>query len=68
MTVATKVQQAVVSAQAVIASLNGFALDTDDQQAKEMFNQLSQQQQQILDSLNARLQYIQQQEPQYNQS
>lgn len=65
MTVGTKMQQTIASAQGVLASLNAFALDTNDQAAKQMYQNLAKQQQQILDNLNARLQYIQSQEPQY---
>lgn len=67
MTVATKVQQTIASAEGVLANLKTFALDTDDQTAKDMFNNLAQQQQTILDNLKGRLNYIQEQEPQYKQ-
>ncbi len=43
------------------------ALETQDQNAKTMFQSMAQSQQTIVDSLNARLQYIQSQEPQYKQ-
>lgn len=65
MTVGTQMQQAIVSSESVAASLKGFALETDDQNVKQMFQQLSEQQQTIVDQLNNRLQYIQQEEPQY---
>lgn len=65
MTVGTKMQQTVASCQSVLANLNSFSLETQDQQAKQMFQNLSNQQQQILDNLNSRLQYIQSQEPQF---
>lgn len=65
MTVGTKMQQTVASVQGVLANLNAFSLDTDDQAAKQMYQNLAKQQQQILDNLNARLQYMQSQEPQY---
>ncbi|MEX2105106.1 MAG: DUF1657 domain-containing protein [Bacilli bacterium] len=67
MTVAIKVQQTIASAESVMANLKSFALETQDQNAKTMFQSLTQSQQTIVDSLNARLQYIQSQEPQYNQ-
>lgn len=65
MTVGTKMQQTIASAQGLVANLNSFSLDTDDQAAKQMYQNLAKQQQQILDNLNARLQYMQSQEPQY---
>lgn len=65
MTVGTKMQQTIASAEGVLANLKSFSLETQDQAAKQMFQNLSQQQQQVLDNLNARLQYIESQEPQY---
>ncbi len=50
-----------------MASLKGFALETQDQNVKQMFTQLAEQQKTIVDQLNNRLQYIQQEEPQYKQ-
>jgi hypothetical protein len=67
MTVGTQMQQAIASAQSVLSSLNTFSLETQDQQAKQMFSTLANSQQQILDTLNTRMQYIQSQEPQYKQ-
>lgn len=67
MTVGTQMQQAISSCESVLASLHSFSLETQDQNAKQMFQNLSNQQQQILDNLNARLQYIQTEEPQFKQ-
>lgn len=67
MTVGTKMQQAVVSCESTLANLKSFALDTDDQNAKQMFQNMATQQQTVLDNLNARLQYIQSEEPQFKQ-
>lgn len=65
MTVGNKMQQTIASAEGVLANLKAFALDTEDENAKNMFNSLVQTQQNVVDGLNGRLQYIQQQEPQY---
>ncbi|AIQ13774.1 DUF1657 domain-containing protein [Paenibacillus durus] len=67
MTVSTKLQQTVASAESVMANLKSFALETQDQNAKQMFQSMAQSQKTIVDSLNARLQYVQSQEPQYKQ-
>lgn len=67
MTVGTQLQQAIANCQSVLASLNTFALETQDQAAKQMYKNLSNQQQQILDNLNSRLEYIQSEEPQYRE-
>lgn len=67
MTVGTKVQQTLAIAESVLASLKIFALETQDKSAKQMYNNLVHSQQTIVDSLNSRLQYIQNQEPQFKQ-
>lgn len=67
MTVGSQMQQTIASCESTIASLHSFSLETQDQNAKQMFQNLSTQQQQILDNLKARLQFIESQEPQYKQ-
>lgn len=67
MTVGTQMQQTVANCESVAASLKSFALETNDQNAKQMFQQLAEQQQTIVENLNTRLQYIQQEEPQYKE-
>lgn len=67
MTVATKIQQAIASCESTLASLHGFALDTQDQQVKKVYQSFAQSQQMILDGLNQRLQTIQDEEPQFKQ-
>ena len=68
MTVGTKMQQTIASAESVKASLKSFALETQDQQAKQMYQQLAQSMENIIHSLQSRLNYIEQEEPQYRQS
>ncbi len=67
MTVGIKLQQTIASAESVAANLKAFALDTQDQQAKQMFTQLSQSVDNTVSTLQSRLNFIQQQEPQYRQ-
>ncbi|TQS74348.1 DUF1657 domain-containing protein [Ornithinibacillus gellani] len=67
MTVATQMQQAIASCQSVLANLNTFALETEDQNVKKMYQTLAQQQQVILDNLDARFSYIKAEEPQFNE-
>ncbi|WP_062197983.1 DUF1657 domain-containing protein [Massilibacterium senegalense] len=67
MTVVTNVQQTLASLKSAQASLETFALATDNKQAKQMFQQAAQDTQQIVDTVNQRLKDIQQEEPQYNQ-
>ncbi|MHB1683129.1 MAG: DUF1657 domain-containing protein [Bacilli bacterium] len=67
MTVGIKMQQTIASAEGVAANLKQFSLETQDQQAKQMFNQLAQTVDNTVTTLQSRLTYIQQQEPQYRQ-
>ena len=67
MTVGTKMQQTIASCEGTLANLHSFALETEDQNAKQLFQDLSTQQEQILQHLKARLQYIQSLERRYNQ-
>ena len=67
MTVGTQMQQTIASCESTLASLKSFALETQDQNVKQMFQQMADQQQTIVDNLNNRLEYIQQEEPQYKQ-
>ncbi|MFV9511121.1 DUF1657 domain-containing protein [Tepidibacillus sp. LV47] len=67
MTVGIQLQQTIASAQSVAANLKSFALQTQDQQAKQMFNQLAQNMDNTISALQARLNYITNEEPQYKQ-
>ena len=42
LTVATQIQKAIASVQSVSASMKTFSLETQDKEAKEMFQQLAQ--------------------------
>lgn len=68
MTVQTQMQQAIASAQSVEASLAQFALETQNQQAQQLFNQLAQQQNNIVTQLEGRYQQVLEEEPQFNQN
>ncbi len=52
MTVITNLKQAISGLKSSQASLEGFALDTDNQQAKQMYKNTAQQTQVIIDQLN----------------
>jgi hypothetical protein len=67
MTVGTQMQQAIATVQSAAASMKTFALETQDQQAKQTFEQLSQSLESALDILQGRQKYIEEQEPQYKQ-
>ena len=65
MTVASKFATTVASAESVAANLKTFALETKDQQAKQMFQQLAQTMDNTVTQMKSRLNYIMQEEPQY---
>lgn len=67
MTTGNKMQQTIASAESVMANLKSFALDTMDPQAKQLYSQLAQTMENTVMILKSRLNYIQQQEPQYRQ-
>ncbi|MDP4084160.1 MAG: DUF1657 domain-containing protein [Bacillota bacterium] len=67
MTVGTQVKQALASLKSAQASFETFALATDNQNAKQLYQQAAQQTQSVLQAIEPRLQEIQAEEPQYNQ-
>jgi hypothetical protein len=67
MTVATQVKQTLAGLKSAQASFETFALQTENEQAKQFYQNAAQQTQQLVDSLNTRVQQIQQEEPQYSQ-
>jgi len=67
MTVADQVRQTLAGLKSAQASLETFALQTQNQKAKQLFQQAAQQTQMIVDQVNQRLQEIEQEEPQYKQ-
>ena len=65
MTVSTKLKQTIAGLKGAQACLEGFVLDTDNQQAKQLYKCAAQQTQEIIESLNPRLEQIEQEEPEY---
>jgi hypothetical protein len=65
MSVGTQMQQAIAGIQSAAATMKFFSLETEDQQAKNDFKQISEQLDSSLEILKGRLEYIQEQEPQY---
>jgi hypothetical protein len=65
MTVQTQMQQCISSAKSVEASLEQFALETQNQQAKQLFKQLAQQQNALVAQLEGRYQQVLAEEPQF---
>jgi hypothetical protein len=65
MTVGTQMKQAIAGIQSAAATMKTFALETEDQQAKNDFECIAQQLDNSLEILKGRQKYIQEQEPQY---
>ena len=67
MTVGSKLQQTIASAESVAANLKAFALDTQDKNAKTLYQNMAQNMEMVCNQLNQRLTAIQTEEPQYKQ-
>ncbi|WP_425447654.1 DUF1657 domain-containing protein [Dethiothermospora halolimnae] len=67
MTVGTQMQQAIAGIQSAASTMKTFALETQDKQAKQQYQQIAQDLDTALKTLEKRNQYIQSQEPQYKQ-
>lgn len=65
MATVNKLEQALTSAQGLSAQLKTFAMDTNDKQAKQIFNQLAQTTQNTAQVLQSRLDFMKSEEPQY---
>lgn len=67
MTVGVQVKQTIAGLKSAQASFETFALQTENQNAKQLYKQAAEQTKAILDSIEPRLQEITTEEPQYNQ-
>ena len=67
MTTVNKLEKALTSAKGLAIELKTFSLDTNDQQAKQTFEQLSQTTEHIAQTLESRLNFAKSEEPQYRE-
>lgn len=67
MTVASQVKQTIAGLKSAQASFEQFALQTQNKQAKQLYQSAAQQTQTIVQSVEPRMQQIEQEEPQYKQ-
>ncbi|WP_336772826.1 DUF1657 domain-containing protein [Paenibacillus sp. MMO-58] len=65
MTVASDVKTCVASLKSAQASLEQFALSTENKAAKQLFEQAAQQTQTIVDQVASRVKELENEEPQY---
>lgn len=67
MTVINQVKTAVAELKSAQASFETFALSTDNQQAKTLYQEAAQQTQEIVNIISPRIEQIIQEEPQYKE-
>lgn len=67
MTTVNKLEKALTSAQGLASELKTFSMDTNDQQAKQTFKQLSQTAENIAQTLQSRSDFVKSEEPQYRE-
>ncbi|MFJ7639791.1 DUF1657 domain-containing protein [Peribacillus sp. NPDC097206] len=67
MTVISDVKTTLAGLKSAQASFETFALSTDNEQAKQLYQQAAQQAQEIVDNITPRINEIEQEEPQYKQ-
>ena len=65
MTVGTKVKQTLANLKGCQADFESYAMETQDQQAKQLWTQAAQQTQSLINQVESRVKQIEQQEPQY---
>ena len=65
MTVSTQVKTCVASLKSAQASLEQFALNTQNQEAKSLFENAAKQTQSIVEQVSSRVQDLESEEPQY---
>ena len=65
MTVGSQVKQTLAGLKGAVASLEQFALQTQNQKAKQLYTDAATQTQSIVTTLEQRVQEIEQEEPQY---
>jgi Protein of unknown function (DUF1657) len=67
MTVINDVKTTLAGLKSAQASFETFALGTDNQQAKQLYQDAAKQTQSVIDRFEPRVQQIEQEEPQYKQ-
>ncbi|HPU35477.1 MAG TPA: DUF1657 domain-containing protein [Bacillota bacterium] len=65
MTVSSQVKQTLASLKSAQANLESFALQTQNQKAKELYSSAARQAKALVDSLEHRIAEIENEEPQY---
>lgn len=66
MATGTKLETALAEAKGLAADMKTFSLDTENPEAKQMYNQLATTMENVVQVLQTRLDFVKQEEPQYN--
>ena len=67
MTVISDVKTTLAGLKSAQASFETFSLGTDNEQAKQLYQDAAKQTQSVIDTIEPRIQQIEQEEPQYKQ-
>ncbi|MBS4534628.1 DUF1657 domain-containing protein [Clostridium sp. D2Q-14] len=67
MSIINKLEQALASTKGLAADMKTFSMDTDNQEAKQMFSQLATNAENMSQMLQSRVDFVKSEEPQYNQ-
>lgn len=65
MTIGQKMHQTLATLQSTAGDMKSYALETQDKNAKQMFSDYADQLEKIANGFKGRVNYIEQQEPQY---
>ncbi len=65
MTVGDDLHKTLTSLEGAKSNLESFALDTNDTQAEQLYNSCAQELEQLTQQLEQRVNYVEQEEPQY---
>ncbi|RBP46802.1 DUF1657 domain-containing protein [Garciella nitratireducens] len=66
MSTINKLEQALAGAQSLASQMKTFSMDTDNQDAKQMFQQLATNAENMSQMLQSRINFVKEEEPQYN--
>lgn len=66
MSTINKLEQALAGVQSLASQMKTFSMDTDNQEAKQMFQQLATNADNMVQTIQSRVNFVKEEEPQYN--
>lgn len=66
MSTVNKLEQALAGTQSLASQMKTFSMDTDNQDAKQMFQQLATNADNMVQMIQSRVNFVKEEEPQYN--